>query len=99
MIRTADDELTSEGRFDIFLSFTSGAPGVAGRAGHGLSSKEAAMPAKVDKDKCTGCGNCIEACPCEAIKLDEIAKISEKDCTECGVCVDECPCEAIVIEA
>ena len=55
------------------------------------------MTAKVDKDKCTGCGNCVEICPCEAIKMDGIAKIHEKDCTECGVCLDECPCEAIVI--
>jgi ferredoxin len=57
------------------------------------------MPAKVDKEKCTGCGNCVDACPCEAIELDEIAKVSEKNCTDCGVCVDECPCEAITIEA
>jgi ferredoxin len=56
------------------------------------------MPAKVDKGKCTACGNCVEVCPCEAITLEDIAKIDEKECTECGVCVDECPSDAIRIE-
>lgn len=56
------------------------------------------MPAKVAKEKCTGCGNCVDVCPCEAIELDEIAKVNQQTCTDCGVCVDECPCEAISIE-
>ena len=54
------------------------------------------MAAKVNKEKCTGCGSCVEACPVEAIKLEnEKAVIDEEECTECGVCVDECPEEAI----
>jgi len=55
------------------------------------------MPAFVDKEKCTGCETCVEACPAEAIKMDGDgkAKVDASICTECGVCVDECPVEAI----
>lgn len=56
------------------------------------------MPAKVEKEKCNGCGQCVEVCPCEAIELDDVAKVKADVCTECGVCVDECPCQAIRIE-
>ena len=54
------------------------------------------MAAKVDAQKCTGCGDCVEACPLEAISLDnDKAVIDEDTCTECGLCVDECPNDAI----
>ena len=54
------------------------------------------MAAKVDKEKCTGCETCVEACPLEAITVVEgLAVIDEDDCTECGTCVDECPNDAI----
>lgn len=52
---------------------------------------------KVITEECTGCEECIEACPAEAITMkDSIAVISAEACTECGACVDECPVEAIV---
>ena len=54
------------------------------------------MPAIVDRDKCTGCGDCIDICPSEAISLqEEKAQIANDDCTECGACVEECANEAI----
>jgi len=54
------------------------------------------MAAIVDVQKCTGCGDCVEACPLEAISLkDDKAVIDEDNCTECGLCVDECPNDAI----
>jgi len=54
------------------------------------------MAAKVDIQKCTGCGVCVEVCPLEAISLnDDKAVIDEDNCTECGLCVDECPNDAI----
>ncbi|MFH1615345.1 MAG: 4Fe-4S binding protein [Planctomycetota bacterium] len=57
------------------------------------------MPAKVDKEKCTGCEDCIESCPSEAIKMaDSKAQIILENCVDCGVCVDECPVEAISME-
>ena len=57
------------------------------------------MAAKVDAEKCTGCESCIDACPSEAIKMEnEKAVIDVDACVDCGVCVDECPVEAITME-
>ena len=57
------------------------------------------MPAKVDKETCTGCESCVDTCPSEAIKMeDDKAVIIVADCVDCGVCVDECPVEAISME-
>ncbi|UMZ72743.1 indolepyruvate ferredoxin oxidoreductase subunit alpha [Natranaerofaba carboxydovora] len=57
------------------------------------------MAAKVDKEKCTGCGLCVEACPMDIIVLqDDVAVVEEEECTDCGECVEECPEEAIELE-
>ena len=53
------------------------------------------MAATVDEEKCTGCGICVDACPQEAITVDDIAKIDADKCVDCGVCVEECPNDAI----
>ena len=29
------------------------------------------MAVKVDKNKCTGCGACVDVCPVNAIKIEE----------------------------
>ena len=50
----------------------------------------------IDKNKCTGCGDCVEVCPPQAIDMvDDKAMISERLCEECGECVPECPEKAI----
>ena len=57
------------------------------------------MPAKVDKEKCTGCESCVEECPSEAIKMvDDKAEVDVDTCVDCGACVDACPAEAINME-
>ena len=58
------------------------------------------MPAKVNADTCTGCGACVDACPVEAISMnnDGKAEVDTSTCTDCGACVDECPVEAITME-
>jgi len=50
---------------------------------------------KIDTEKCTACGDCVEACPVEAITMGEKASINEEECVECGSCVAACPSEAI----
>ncbi len=57
-----------------------------------------------DWDKCTGCGNCADICPNEAIAMIEVPEIEPKPgeknerpqldygrCCFCGLCVDICP--------
>jgi Fe-S-cluster-containing hydrogenase component 2 len=57
------------------------------------------MPAKVDKETCTGCESCVPECPSEAISMvDGKAEVNEELCVDCAVCVDACPVEAISME-
>lgn len=57
------------------------------------------MPAKVDKNSCTGCGACVDTCPVEAISMqDGKAQVDADTCVDCGACVGECPVEAITME-
>ena len=57
------------------------------------------MPAKVDKEKCTGCESCVEECPSDAITMaEDKAEIDLDNCVDCGVCVDACSAEAISME-
>jgi NAD-dependent dihydropyrimidine dehydrogenase PreA subunit len=51
----------------------------------------------VDLEKRTGCGDCIDSCPTESIKLQNGKAVINDDCIECGACVDECPNEAISV--
>ncbi len=57
------------------------------------------MPAKIDKETCTGCESCVSECPTEAISMNsDIAVVDEEACVDCGACVDACPVEAISME-
>ena len=51
---------------------------------------------KINTEECTGCEACVDACPAEAISMqNNVAVINAEECTECGACIDECPTEAI----
>ncbi|MBP1910215.1 indolepyruvate ferredoxin oxidoreductase subunit alpha [Methanolobus bombayensis] len=57
------------------------------------------MPAVVDKNTCTGCEQCVDSCPVEAISMnDDVAVVDPNECVDCGDCVDVCPVEAITLE-
>jgi MinD superfamily P-loop ATPase len=49
--------------------------------------------AKIDAQKCTMCGQCIDLCRFDAISDDFV--VDDIDCEGCGVCVDLCPEQAI----
>lgn len=54
----------------------------------------------VNKQKCVGCGTCVNMCPVEAISFDEDGKaqIDKNICIKCGTCEAVCPVNAIKIE-
>jgi NAD-dependent dihydropyrimidine dehydrogenase PreA subunit len=47
----------------------------------------------IDKDKCTGCGICLRACPVEAIQGGKrlVHIIVQEKCIKCGTCLEVCP--------
>ena len=51
---------------------------------------------KIDINKCTGCGVCVDICPVEAIRIENGKAVIGDECTECGACAAECPQEAIL---
>lgn len=59
-----------------------------------------AITAQSDPEKCAACGNCVAACPYEAIEITTIngkraAKVNETQCKGCGTCVASCPNDAM----
>jgi len=58
--------------------------------------------ASVDPDACTGCGNCVAACPFNACHLEKmenryISIVNMMKCKACGNCVSVCPNGSIQI--
>lgn len=54
----------------------------------------------IDKDACTLCLSCINACPAGALQDNAQApqlKFIEKNCVQCGLCVKTCPEKALAL--
>jgi heterodisulfide reductase subunit A len=50
----------------------------------------------VARQRCAGCGQCVEACPYGAIALSEaVAAVNEYLCKGCGTCAAVCPNKAM----
>jgi NAD-dependent dihydropyrimidine dehydrogenase PreA subunit len=56
---------------------------------------------KLDREKCTGCGRCVEVCPRRVLVLREKrAEIeSRDDCIECGACECNCAFGAVTVRS
>lgn len=55
----------------------------------------------INKEKCTGCGDCISICPGAVFELDNNGKceaVRPGDCQECCSCIEVCPEKAISID-
>lgn len=47
---------------------------------------------------CTGCGQCVSACPQQAVSLNNATcRQNTKSCTSCGTCAPHCPAKARVL--
>jgi NAD-dependent dihydropyrimidine dehydrogenase PreA subunit len=56
---------------------------------------------RLDSDKCSGCGMCLEVCPHGVLAIDEKrVRFRNRDaCMECGACSRNCPFGAVSVEA
>jgi Fe-S-cluster-containing dehydrogenase component len=52
---------------------------------------------KLIADKCTGCGDCVDACIVGAMKLDQETR-NPIFCLHCGYCVEFCPYGVLAFE-
>ena len=57
------------------------------------------MPkARIDSDKCIGCGDCLSHCRFDAIEAGTSFRVKPFACEGCGVCAAVCPAGAISME-
>jgi MinD superfamily P-loop ATPase len=56
--------------------------------------------ARIDAEKCTGCGLCLPVCRFDALAEDDMGRVSVDplSCEGCGVCFHVCPVQAVGLE-
>ncbi|KAA0003902.1 MAG: ferredoxin family protein [Thermoplasmata archaeon] len=62
-----------------------------------FTSSSGDITIKIDYDKCTGVGKCVEECPTDVYELQNGKAVAAKidECIECCICIDACPNGAI----
>ena len=58
------------------------------------------MPPIIDKEKCIGCGTCVQICPCEVFDVDHQpgtvpVALYPQECWHCNACVLDCQKKAV----
>jgi NAD-dependent dihydropyrimidine dehydrogenase PreA subunit len=52
---------------------------------------------RMDRRLCVGCGNCVDVCPMDVLRMDEESRrpfiAYLRDCQSCFLCERECPVE------
>lgn len=58
------------------------------------------LKAIVDEATCASCAACVDACPENAISMNDqdIAVVDQENCKGCEDCVSACPTEAITMQ-
>ncbi len=54
----------------------------------------------IDREKCTGCGQCVDICPSGVFQMgddDKTDPFNASECVGCMSCVESCPEQAIAI--
>ncbi len=55
---------------------------------------------ETDEELCSGCGDCVEVCPVDAVTIEDNIALVDKDwCIGCGVCVVQCSTSAAKLES
>jgi len=51
---------------------------------------------RVERSRCTGCGDCMRICPVDAVEIvDGKSVIDQEACISCGLCQGVCTHDAI----
>jgi len=63
------------------------------------SSNQTNKIISIDQENCIGCGQCVSACPFDAIEMNEegAAYVIPNKCRGCKQCIRMCPVQAISI--
>ncbi len=61
----------------------------------GAARREEIRVIRIDREKCVGCGGCVDLCPRTAICfVKDRAFVDVQLCLECRTCVNVCPVKA-----